>query len=66
LWDEDDFDGKHVEWRRRLSRAEDAHHGTEFVVDILVDGGAPIVQADFDDKIPDIPQQVALRASFLP
>ena len=51
-WTEEEIHGAHVEWRRRDSRADEAHLGTEKVVDISVNGSPPQTFADFDEKVP--------------
>ena len=63
-WTEVNMDGTHVEWRRRPARAQDALHGTDQVVDISLDGGAPVTQADFDANVPE-DQQLELRVNLL-
>jgi hypothetical protein len=58
------IDGSHVEWRRRLVRAEDAHHGTQYVVDISIDGKPPRTGPDFNEIL-DSDHELALRVREL-
>lgn len=47
--------GTPFEWRYRLSRAEDAYHGTKFVWDISVNGGPSQIFADFSADLDQDP-----------
>lgn len=58
-WNEETIADRFVQWRRRKARADDARFGTDFVVDVSLDGKAPRVYADFDDKV-DHDQQLDL------
>ena len=50
-WTEEEIHGAHVEWRCRDSRAEEAHFGTQTVVDISVNGAPPQTFADFAESV---------------
>jgi hypothetical protein len=63
-WQRMTIDGHTVEWRRRKSVAQDAHFGTNSVVDISVDGKPPVTQEDFVDAIDHEPQ-LELRVRLL-
>ena len=63
-WTAQEIDGVQVQWRRREYRASEALHGTDFVIDISLDGAPPVTQPDFNENV-DASQELALRVSFL-